>query len=468
MSIFAPLGNTNVTRGHGIQNDVLTSNVTVNCDPRLVVPKLTLAGRKNALYKEEIAGKIAVEHDLCDLDVRNLTIHGDLTFDGTIFGCVTVAADGALCCPLTVRNTNVPIAPATGQSGNALCVEGSTVMIPLTDPATSETAQALLFLDGTQAVGSNLTTGDYLRIDARPLSSGIGIGVDLDSGGSSAAMTGKGMQVVKGGSSMQNNSAAAGDGGRLLYLAAPAEHGLASQTPPFSDDVTLAEISGPRLEDSNVAGDPSLFPTTYVSLIGDATLQSALYINCVAENNRVAPVAALYVDGGTVFSGKNAAGSAGGSHGHIHSRQIVPPQVEVAFNEGQDAVKVVMVPGSTDTAGRIEFYAVTTAGAATAGIVTISYAVQYPNVKAEALTPPPIVLLKADGKFTTLNLTALPDFPSTNQDGGLADPTANPPNQYLACQDSQNFKFNFNFLSPAAPAGPVFVGYINYHVIGLI
>ena len=85
MSIFAPLSNTNVTRGHGIQNDVFSSNVTVNCDPRLVVPKLGLAGRKNALYKDEIAGKIAVEHDLCDLDVRNLTIHGTLIVQETLY-----------------------------------------------------------------------------------------------------------------------------------------------------------------------------------------------------------------------------------------------------------------------------------------------------------------------------------------------------------------------------------------------
>jgi len=76
MSIFAPLGNTNVTRGQGIQNDVFTSNVTVNCDPRLVVPE-TDANIRNGLVKPEIAGKIAVEHDLCDLDVRNLTIHGN-------------------------------------------------------------------------------------------------------------------------------------------------------------------------------------------------------------------------------------------------------------------------------------------------------------------------------------------------------------------------------------------------------
>lgn len=339
-------------------------------------------------------------------------------------------------------------------------------MQPITDPATSETGNALLFLDGTQP--NVLLTNDYMRIDARALSSGIGIDINLDSSNATLLpMTGKGVRIQKTGSSMQNNSAAAGDGGRLLYLAAPTEHGLATQTPPFSDTVTLAEISGPRLEDLNVAGDASEFPNTYVSLIGDATLQSALYINCVAEDNRIAPVGALYVDGGTVFSGKNAAGSAG-SHGHIHSRQIVPPQVEVAFNEGPDAVKVALVPGSTDTAGRIEFYSI--AGSQnTSGIVTISYAVQYPNVQAEALTPPPIVLLEADGKFTDSNITGgLSSFPSTIASGGLADPGAVPPNQYLTCVDSQNFKFNFNFLSPPGIPGPVFVGYVNYHVIGLI
>ncbi len=198
MSIFAPLGNTNVTRGQGIQNDVFSSNVTVNCDPRLVVPE-TDVNIRNGLVKPEIAGKIAVEHDLCDLDVRNLTIHGDLTFDGTIFGCVTVAADGADCCALTVINTNVPI--SGGQVGNALCVEGSTIMQPVTDPATSEPGQALLFLDGTQT--NVVLTNDYMRIDARALSGGTAIDISLDSNNvGPVAMTGTGIRVVKGGSSL--------------------------------------------------------------------------------------------------------------------------------------------------------------------------------------------------------------------------------------------------------------------------
>ena len=163
MSIFAPLGNTNVTRGHGIQNDVFTSNVTVNCDPRLVVPE-TDANIRNGLVKPEIAGKIAVEHDLCDLDVRNLTIHGDLTFDGTIFGCVTVAADGALCCPLTVRNTELNTGTPAAQANTALCVEGTTRM-RLNTGASTANGNPLLLLAANGLVNTNLSSSTRLALD---------------------------------------------------------------------------------------------------------------------------------------------------------------------------------------------------------------------------------------------------------------------------------------------------------------
>jgi len=328
MSIFAPLGNTNVTRGHGVQNDVFSSNVTVNCDPRLVVPKLGLAGRKNALYKDEVAGKIAVEHDLCDLDVRNLTINGTLIVPGdTILSCTVIKADGAVCCPLTVENTNVPIAPATGQSGNALCVEGSTVMIPLTTPATTDPGQALLFLDGTQSAGSNLTTGNYLRIDARPLSSGIGIGIDLDSGGSSTAMTGQGIQVVKGGSSMESAA-------HLLYVNAPTEQGFnlnLTSDPHAGDAISLGEIAGPLLTDISTRTLANGGPRKPPGLRG--LRQSALHVNCVPTGNlRINPVGALWIDGGTVFSGQSTTDTSKNSRlsptGQILSLPPLPPSLQ--------------------------------------------------------------------------------------------------------------------------------------------
>ena len=329
MSIFAPLGNTNVSRGHGVQNDVFTSNVTINCDPRLVVPQ-TDANIRNGLAKPEIAGKIAVEHDLCDLDVRNLTIHGDLTFDGTIIGCVTIAADGADCCPLTVRNTNVPA--AGGQEGNALCVEGSTVMIPLTDPASQVAvgAPALLFLDGTQLTGgTNLTSGDYLRIDARPLATGIGIGVDLDSTNTTTIpMTGKGIQIQKGGSSMN------GGGGRLFLATAPIEKGI---LPDYQDRVTLAEVLGPALSDQPVDG--AVTGADQPGGVNDATrTQTALHVNSSNNEGTYAPVAGLLVSGGTTFFGQGTETN----HGHIHAAQVEPPKPQIFSENG------VVLPQTAD------------------------------------------------------------------------------------------------------------------------
>ncbi len=299
MSIFAPLGNTNVTRGHGVQNDVLSSNVTVNCDPRLVVPE-TAANIRNGLVKPEIAGKIAVEHDLCDLDVRNLTIHGDLTFDGTIIGCVTVAADGADCCALTVENTNT----SDPQSGNALCVKGSTLLQPITDPANGTTG-ALLFLDGTSPNGTTLS-GDYMRIDARPLTIGNAIDIDISTTGAGptlVSMTGKGIRINKAGSNMENTTGSGAPGGRLLYINAPAERGATfdvGSTPNTGDAITLGEIAGPLLTDISTS-NPTLFPPGLKGI-----RQSALYVNCVPTDNlRINPVGALWIDGGTVFSGQS-------------------------------------------------------------------------------------------------------------------------------------------------------------------
>lgn len=333
MSIFAPLGNTNVTRGHGIQNDLLSSNVTVNCDPRLTVPD-TAANVRNGLVKPEIAGKIAVEHDICDLDVRNLTVNGTLIVPGnTILSCTVIEEDGAICCPLTVRNTNVPTPPATGQTGHALCVEGSTVMQPITDPATSEAGEALLFLDGTS--GSGLITGDYLRIDARPLRSGVGLGIDLAS--STTAMTGKGIQILKGGSNMQST-------GRLLSVTASDEKGLA---PDYADIVILSEVLGPKLSDPLVTGAIT-GPGQPGGINQDSRTQTALLVDAWNTDGTYAPVAGLQVQGGTTFIGVGDEKN----HGHIHADQADPPKPLLVSENGtaltQTADLFAVYPDTSD------------------------------------------------------------------------------------------------------------------------
>ena len=62
-----------------IQHDLSTSNVMVNCDPRLKGPEGSVLDVKSR------AGKIGVEDDICDLTVNNLTVKGTLTakFDGS-------------------------------------------------------------------------------------------------------------------------------------------------------------------------------------------------------------------------------------------------------------------------------------------------------------------------------------------------------------------------------------------------
>ena len=306
MSIFAPLGNTNVTRGHGIQNDVFSSNVTVNCDPRLVVPQ-TEANARNGLIKPEIAGNIAVEHDLCDLDVRNLTIHGTLIVPGdTVLSCTVIKADGAVCCPLTVENTNT----SDPQSGNALCVKGSTLLQPLTDPANdgvgATNIKALLFLDGTLPDGTNFLSGDYMRIDARPLTIGNAIDIDI-SAATGVPMTGKGIKINKTGSNMENTTGPGAPGARLLYIDAPTERGAnfdIGSVPHVGDAVVLGEISGPRLTDISTRTLANGGPRNPPGLRG--VRQSALYVNCVpGDLSRLNPVGALWIDGGTVFSGQS-------------------------------------------------------------------------------------------------------------------------------------------------------------------
>ena len=332
------LSNTNITFGSGIQSDASFSYVSVNCDPKIVLPRTSVTdpinpSRSNPKRYQgdlDIAGKIAVERDICNFEVANLKVTGTLILTGpAVFkSCVVIEEDGAICCPLTVRNTNVPA--TGGQVGRALCVEGSTIMQPVTDPATSDLPDnALLFLDGRQA---DLLTHDYMRVEASALSSGTGIDVVIDSDNTgNLRMRGKGINVLKNGSSLENSTlTAVAPGGRLLYIDAPRERGQnydVGVTPNVGDAIALSEIAGPFLTDvSEEAGAPLNPPGL------NSVRQAALYINCKPDENkgspgsnlgRINPVGALYVDGGTIFSGSstNTSGDNNGQ-GHLHSRQV--------------------------------------------------------------------------------------------------------------------------------------------------
>ena len=63
--------------GTQVKRDANLSNATIQCDPSALYPLGATQGGV-LLNKENLAGKIAVEHDLCNLDVNNLTVNGVL------------------------------------------------------------------------------------------------------------------------------------------------------------------------------------------------------------------------------------------------------------------------------------------------------------------------------------------------------------------------------------------------------
>ena len=87
------LSNTNITFGSGIQSDASFSYVSVNCDPKVVLPRTSVTDPINPTrdmpkrYQGDldIAGKIAVERDICNLEVANLKVTGTLIIENELF-----------------------------------------------------------------------------------------------------------------------------------------------------------------------------------------------------------------------------------------------------------------------------------------------------------------------------------------------------------------------------------------------
>ena len=76
------------TPGLQVKRDMDFSNVTVQCDPRLVVPNNSTT-QTAGLFRKDTAGKLAVEHEICDLDVSNLTVTGQTTLkNATVSGAL--------------------------------------------------------------------------------------------------------------------------------------------------------------------------------------------------------------------------------------------------------------------------------------------------------------------------------------------------------------------------------------------
>ncbi len=449
------LSNTNITFGSGIQSDASFSYVSVNCDPKIVLPRTSVTdpinpSRSNPKRYQgdlDIAGKIAVERDICNFEVANLKVTGTLILTGpAVFkSCVVIEEDGAVCCPLTVRNTEANTGTPAAQANRALCVEGTTRMRLNTGASTAD-GNPLLLLAANGLVNTNLTSSTRLALD-----------INVNS------LTGQavGHRILKTGSTMTANS-------RMFFVNASQEHGLA----PLNE-ISLAEINGQRLEDVNAAGDGAVGANGGVpGSIRIASEQSALWVRCVPQSDSTtaeqltAPVGALFVDGGTVFRGLAPATAGGtpaatvasrGSHGHIHSSQVTPPKVDIAFSDGTGQIDAKPIDFSTDTCGRIEIIDAVAAASNVLAQIIVTYTVPYP------LNAPPIVLLTPDQNLAKANeasgAPAIPislSFTGTPIFGGGG----------AVVNESIQFVFNIALASTAGTGNTI--GSINYHVIGLI
>ena len=149
--------------GTQVKRDVDVSNVMVQCDPKALYPLgATTSDGQNLLNKPNLAGKLGVEHDLCNLDVNNLTVNGTLISNGPAQICDIVCPED-----FTVTAGNNIIETATAGDMSLLAptgdiIENAGVNVTLT----AGTGQMVL-TSGTQVNTQNLSgvkvTGNNIR-----------------------------------------------------------------------------------------------------------------------------------------------------------------------------------------------------------------------------------------------------------------------------------------------------------------
>ncbi len=163
--------------GTQVKRDVDLSNATIQCDPKLLFPRGASQGGV-PLNKENLAGKIAVEHDICNLDVNNLTVNGVLAANGPSEICNIVCPEdfnltvgSAAVAPLGLGNVNINahnninlLADGPGVGDIVLSTVGST------DGDITATADGDVFLTSTNLMRI-LSTTDNIVVDAGGLTS---------------------------------------------------------------------------------------------------------------------------------------------------------------------------------------------------------------------------------------------------------------------------------------------------------
>jgi hypothetical protein len=253
--------------------------------------------------------------------------------------------------------------------------------------ASTADGNPLLLLTANGLVNTNLTSSTRLALD-----------INVNN------LTGQavGHRILKTGSTMTANS-------RMFFVNGSAENG----NNVITDFVTLSSVDGNTLTDSVGSSvlaeitDPTILVADPIKVYKTAQWVNTRATNAVGREpsnpNTLAPVGALFVDGGTVFRGLNGTASttnAPGNHGHIHSAQTLPPKLAVAA----ELTSADIAEYSTDTAGVI----IIPAGALTGlGYLRVGFGTQY-----NSLSPPsrPVVVTQVSSKTPDLvNVTLQPE-----------------------------------------------------------
>ena len=144
--------------GQQVKRDRDLSNVTIQCDPRAVYPDNQSAA--NNRHRKREAGKIAVEDDICNLNLANLTVNGKLTLNSEIAAeiCnIFCPVDFNLVAGNNINETAAANMNLTATAGTITGTAGGAISLTSSD-STNIQSTGLLAADGSINLTSSANT----------------------------------------------------------------------------------------------------------------------------------------------------------------------------------------------------------------------------------------------------------------------------------------------------------------------
>ena len=198
MSVFNFNSGKNMSAFPQIQSDLTATNLNLHCDPRTVGPKGSVLDVKSK------AGKIAVEDDICDLTVANLTVKGTLT--ANISGLPTATTYGQYLF-YNSNSSNWEVGGEKIHIGNGAGENGQAVDTVALGPDAANTSQG----QGAVAIGhdaANTAQGDKAIAIGDGAANNGGQGTEAIAIGKEAAVTAQGDKAIAIGSEAGKNQGA--------------------------------------------------------------------------------------------------------------------------------------------------------------------------------------------------------------------------------------------------------------------